>query len=65
MLSIHSPDYVFMVLVSTFISKIHNHLLSVISDGIGNLNLPWLCITWKMAKKATNPNQACRENNTA
>ena len=28
MLSIHNPDYVFMVLVSIFISKTHNHFLT-------------------------------------
>ena len=28
--SIHSPDYVFTVLVSIFISKTHNHFLSTI-----------------------------------
>jgi len=30
MLSIHSPDYVLMVLVSIFISKTHNYFLSAI-----------------------------------
>ena len=31
MLSIHSPDYVFTVLVSIFINKNHNHFSSDIS----------------------------------
>jgi len=30
-ISIHSPDYVFMVLVSIFMIKTHNHFSSAIS----------------------------------
>ena len=35
MLSIHSPDYVFTVLVSIFIGRTHNHFLSTLVYIVG------------------------------